>query len=264
MDTPFSVTPAKLNDLSAAEAVELFHQLLWAEAVSVGIATSLVNVPSNITVGDGGIDAEVNDAPKTSGQGIIKQGRTAYQIKTGPFSLSKVGHIRDILYRPMKTELQPRVKSCLDQGGTLVVVLFGWDGPDKTDQQLVNAFRLKLVAIDKKYANSPIEVWRPNQLAKFLEPYPSLRMKALRVFGEDFQIHEEWSQWWEMKPPMHADANQNDVMSALRHGLREDSGGVHIRILGETGVGKTRLVLEATSTSDLAPLVVYFQSPKAL
>ena len=51
-------------------------------------------MPSSITVADGGIDAEVQNISASSGQGIIKQGLTRYQIKTGNFSLSKEDHIK--------------------------------------------------------------------------------------------------------------------------------------------------------------------------
>ena len=67
--------------------MDLFRELLWAEATATGIGKNLISVPSAITVADGGIDADVTDAEPQGGQGLIKEGMTRYQIKTGSFSL---------------------------------------------------------------------------------------------------------------------------------------------------------------------------------
>ena len=50
---------------------------------------------------------------------------------------------------------------------------------------------------------------------------------------------------------------QNRIIESIRAQLRQSDLGTHIRILGEAGIGKTRLVLEATKTDDLAPLIIY-------
>ena len=49
--------------MSPQEAVDFFREMLWAEATALGIGINLINVPGAITVGDGGIDAEVRDVP---------------------------------------------------------------------------------------------------------------------------------------------------------------------------------------------------------
>lgn len=52
-----------------------------------------------------------------------------------------------------------------------------------------------------------------------------------------------------------------DMREKLRGG--DASGPVHVRVSGEPGSGKTRLVLEATRTADLAPRIVYAEDPPA-
>ena len=94
MDTIFTVKNDDLERLSPEEAVDLFRELLWAEATALGLGKNLINVPTAITVADGGIDAEVRDAQVVGGQGIIKQGLTRYQIKTGDFSPSNEANVK--------------------------------------------------------------------------------------------------------------------------------------------------------------------------
>ena len=255
--TIFAVTKDDLKRLNPEEAVDVFRELLWAEATTLGIGKNLINVPSSITVKDGGVDAEVQNAPISGTQGIIKPGITRYQIKTGDFSLGDDNNVRNILFKPKSLELNTRIKTCLDQDGTLAVVLFGWDNPDLEDNQAIDKFREKLVDIDKKYANAKIEVWRQNQIVGFLKPYPSL---ALRVNGRErarFQAHRSWSAQDDMRLPLQIGTGQQNFIARMQTALREDNDAVHVRVLGEAGIGKTRLVLEATRGDDLQPLVIY-------
>ncbi len=144
----FTVSSGELGALSPESAVNLFRELLWAEAAALGIGKHQINVPSAITVTDGGIDAEVEGAlvPVGRGQGLIRPGLTRYQIKTGNFSIGERNYVDRILFTPSslrkgaQRKLQPRVQSCLDRDGTLVVVLFGWDKPEIKDGQIVGVF----------------------------------------------------------------------------------------------------------------------------
>lgn len=260
MDTIFTVQNVDLERLSPAEAVELFRELLWAESVKVGSAASLIDVPSAINVADGGIDAEVRDAPSTTGSGIINQGLTRYQIKTGNFSLDDSG-IRDILFKPSTTELKPRVKGCLDRRGTLIIVLFGWDNPDRTDDQgIAHKFRAKLSAIQATYATARIEIWRQNNLRSYLSQFPSLALKANHRASLRFQTHQSWSREAEMSRLFKGGQAQQDMISGIQTQLRKNTEAVHLRIWGEPGIGKSRLVLEATGPDDLRPLVIHCDS----
>jgi hypothetical protein len=259
----FQLENIHIGALGPELAVEMFRQLLWAEATALGIATNLINVPSAITVKDGGIDAEVKDIAVAGGQGIIKEGLTRYQIKTGGFSLSGDGEIRKILFDD-KGALKPRVKTCLDNDGTLVVVLFGWDNPDQTDEKgVLQRFVELLAAVDEKYKTGKIEVWRQNNVIGFFSQYPSL---ALRMAGRDnaiFQSHNSWSRDAEMRREFKISEAQSKIIQAVKEELRNGGdAAIHIRIFGEAGIGKTRLVLEATRADHLSPIAIYCDASK--
>ena len=259
MDTIFTIKNEDFYRLSPQEAVDFFRELLWAEAAALGIGKNFINVPSAITVADGGIDAEIQNVSASGGQGIIKQGLTRYQIKTGNFSLSNESHIKSILFRDETNELKPRVKSCLDKEGTLIIVLFGWDNPVTEDDQLVNKFKEKL--IDQKYNNPKIEIWQQNNLISFLKPFPSLALKIKGLYKLGFQSHRSWSEDSEMRREFVAGEKQKEFISNLQTALRQENNeALHIRIYGEPGIGKTRLVLEVTRADDLLPLVIYVDS----
>jgi hypothetical protein len=57
METIFTVKNANLELLTALEAVDFFRELLWAEAVTLGIPKNCINVSSEITTPDGVLDS---------------------------------------------------------------------------------------------------------------------------------------------------------------------------------------------------------------
>lgn len=90
--------------------------------------------------------------------------------------------------------------------------------------------------------------------------FPSL---ALELLGRDdlrFQSFDSWKAQDDMTPELHVAPAQSEIIAHIRKTL-QGSDYQHIRVIGEPGIGKTRLVLEALSAEDLAPLVIY--SPHA-
>lgn len=262
-DNIFTVTNRDLASLSADRAVDIFRELLWAEATALGIGKHLITVPTAITVSDGGIDAEVRNVSLHPGQGLIKHGQTCYQIKTGTYSLRETRNIENILYRPLsrranaQLQLQPRVRSCLDNDGTLIIVLFGQDNPELQEDEYRKAFLEKLTAFDTKYQNAKIEIWQQGHISGFLAHYPSLALKVKGLMDSPFQTHFSWAMNDDMRHSFEIGEAQERLITTVREELRRNDRAIHIHIQGEPGIGKTRFVLEATRADDLLPLVVY-------
>ena len=259
MPSVFALHPSELGELGPEKAVDLFRELLWAEATSIGLGKNLINVPSRITVADGGIDAEVDAPEEPGGQGIIKGGATRYQIKSGSFDLTDT-EIKRILFKQDRTALKPRIQSCLGNHGTLVIVFFGWDDPDRQDSQCAEAFKDVLVAHSPEYASAKIEIWRQNTIAGFLNNFPSLVSALKGLSDSNFVSHSVWASEAEMRAPFVTGEQQKTFIDSIRQALRNNTDAIHIRVNGEPGIGKTRLVLEATSEDDLAPLVIYYSN----
>ncbi|MCK5140066.1 MAG: hypothetical protein KAQ85_09510, partial [Thermodesulfovibrionia bacterium] len=237
--------------------------MLCSEATKSGIPISNISVPSAITVADGGVDAEVKNADKESSLGMIKKGVTSFQIKTGNFPLTQPSKIKEILFKKdSSTELKERVKSCLDGNGTFAVVLFGWDNPETEDNQIQTHFRDILSEVNEKYAQAKIEIYTPNILIGFLKAFPPLALKANGRGSAQFRLHKTWGQDAEMQRKFQPNAQSSARIDMIQQSLAEDKKPVHIRILGEPGIGKTRIVFEATRPKHLSPLVIYCESPQ--
>ncbi|MDR3487382.1 MAG: hypothetical protein P4M05_21060 [Bradyrhizobium sp.] len=278
----FDVTPTELGYLGPDLAVAVLRQMLWAESSNLGIPISEVDVPFAITTSDGGVDAVVNQAPTTVGNGLIFAPRTCYQVKAGDFSVSAstLGKIEELLIVPAaiserikkksrvkpaisgkhykKENVSPRIRECLDAGGTFVVLLFGNDGIDTEESATANAIQKFISEVDSSYCGAKIKVWRQSRICGLLRQFPAVSLQVKNLPGFQLLSHSQWADRAEMRPEFVAAPEQQRSIDDLRAAIRSDSqGAIHVWVLGEPGIGKTRLVLEALRTEDLSVLVLY-------
>ncbi len=259
MDTIFTVTKENLEHLSPEEAVAFFRELLWAEAGRTKVALSKIRISSWVDVPDGGIDAVVESNPLVPSD-LIKEEQTGYQIKAGTsFKPWQDAQIKKELFGtkvPSKENLGSSIRNYLDNNGTYVLVCFKQDFANNQHRQAVEA--IKYYFKQCGYPSPKVEVWGQSNLLGYLKLFPSL---ALRITGRDtlrFQTHHSWSQDAEMRKPYVIGQEQKDRLVSIQEELRRISEeAIHIRIYGDPGIGKTRLVLEATREEDLQSLVVY-------
>ena len=95
-------------------------------------------------------------------------------------------------------------------------------------------------------------------LTGFLESFPSLALQLNGYEGAHFQTHDSWSQNGDMQVPFVQGQSQEELIARIQNELRgETKLQFTCACLGEPGIGKTKLVLEATKTDDLSPLVIY-------
>ena len=147
------------------------------------------------------------------------------------------------------------MRACLDQDGTYVLVCFGLDLTDKDRQSAGTNLRELLRTCG--YENPSIDVWSINNLTSFLAPFPALALQLNRRSSARFETHYQWSTHDDMRGEFQPGPSQGKHLALIQQELRRNDRPVHVRVLGEAGIGKTRLVLEATAAEDLCPLIIY-------
>lgn len=275
----FDVTPAELGQLGPEPAVDVLREMIWAEASNLGIPISDTDIPFAVTTSDGGIDAEVLAADIAQGRGLIFAPRTSYQVKAGDFGVhpGRPALIEELLVKPTSIaarkkervalsgnaytvdDLSPRVRSCLDGGGTFVVALFGNDNIDTEEAATAKAIVKFLADVDPRYENASIKVWRQSQLCGLIRKFPAIALRIKNSAGLPLLSFDDWSSRLDMLPNFVPAPDQQREIDIIRGALRAGNP-IHIRLLGEPGIGKTRLVLEALRTEDLQSLVLYAES----
>src|SRR5207302_1274292 len=124
-------------------------------------------------------------------------------------------------------------------------------------QRLKSENLLRELFVQCGYKNPQVAVWGQNEILGMLQQFPSL---LLRLSGRDqlvFETHESWASHDDMRLGLQLGTSQSEFVANLQTELRRDDEAVLVHIWGEAGIGKTRLVLEATSADDLKPLVLY-------
>jgi hypothetical protein len=274
---PFDVRTDDLIQIEAGQAVELFRQLLVIEAVKTGIPITGVDVPAAITVADGGLDAEVAGlSGAVLPAGLISKGLTRYQIKTGSFSASKASDIRSLLVQPKfargdrqrtKDELQQRVLSCFEKGGTFVVVLFGSDLVGTADDHGATQISEFMAAIDPAFARVAVRIIRANQLCSAINVLaPGIAMRLNRVQGHDDAVFHDLSfvaESCDLEIDVYQSTGELDrAAEQITRAADSINGFQHVRVLGDAGAGKTHLMYRALSASQLSGCVLYCRDPE--
>jgi hypothetical protein len=260
----FAIEHATLDRLSITSAVEAFRDLLWARATERGIPTTRISISSSVHTPDGGVDGSILDGsgPPIEDDELLTSG-TRFQIKTGKFAPWQLSSINNELFGKNGSgfeNLGLGIQETLLSGKRFVLVCTGIDPIDsdvrKARDNLVSAFA------KCGYPDAEVEVWGQTSLIGLFQRYPSL---CLQLLGHDqggFRDCVSWSSDEDMQPAVHYGPEQQLLIDELRAELRLGHTP-HLRLIGEPGVGKTRLALELIRADDLAPSVLYIRDGRS-
>jgi len=252
-----SFNPNILSNLSAEAAITRFRELLQCEAKYAGLRPDAITISANLNVSDGGIDAQVESTHSLPQDTFLKVGRNGFQLKTGtsfkPWQQSSLR--KELLSK--SGELVSEVRRTLELNGHYLLVCFGLDltPQQRNDSHSLIAGLFANAGFSNKSAQ--IEVLGQSQIASYFERYPSLRLSLMGGSDDDYLSVSEWSQHAHMSNQIALSEDQSQLINTFRERLQGETK--HIRILGEPGIGKTRLVLEAVRSEEIAPGVLYVQ-----
>jgi transcriptional regulator with XRE-family HTH domain len=259
--TIVSLDATTLAALDPRECIEAFRDLLWCEARRIGLPVTKIDVCCR-EISDGGVDARVADVATDISE-ILHRGITSFQVKSGsaakPWQKSWLS--RELFGSKSSAlsvrALAPAVAQCLREEGRYVLVCFG---VDCTPEQ-VGICKEALREFFRKcgFAEARVDVWSQQHLIPLFSTFYSLCLQLSGRRDLEFQSYASWRLSAEMSRDLHLGEEQERFIVQIR-GLLRDGQVRHVRVTGDPGLGKTRLVLEALSDRDLAPAVVYVSS----
>lgn len=257
MNGLLNVPIAAITALTAEEAVTVIRSTLRAECRYGCVSPASLTISDRLTVADGGIDAEVNvtvgrDVPADC---LFRHGLTGFQIKSGTsFKPWTKSAIRGELLNS-QGNLYNEVQRLVQRGGRYVVICTGHDLTPEQRNEARNQIAAVLTEIGYSGFADRIEVFGASQLAAFIERYPGVASLLIADPIQEALVYEEWARDDHMSNSFQMAKEQSELIDQIRQGLFDDAK--HIRVLGEPGLGKTRLVLEALRDVNIAPLVLY-------
>jgi hypothetical protein len=242
----FEVSAPAIGNLTSEQFVAFVAHLVRAELVLYGGAPDDF-LGSFAPGADGGRDATTRRiVQQRDGSDVfIPEGETVWQCKAE-------------LRAPSVTELaeemsKPKPLSCLERGGNYTFLA---QKPDRDEDETEGM--LKSIALMNGFDETRVRFFAQHRLAEFARRHPSLALLPFfPLRPEGLEPFETWQRDHEsiaFEPAAHA-----NKLHELRAGIR--SGRFHVAVTGPTGVGKSRLVLEAIRELQLTSLIAYASSP---
>ena len=255
--SPFEVAGAHISALTERTFPDLLRRLLNAEAEANNLPADGIQVASNIHAADGGVDGRIiwSDGPACTP--FLRGRLNQFQLKAGNISPSQAG--KEVT---KKGAVKDMVRSALADGGRYIMLCAHSYTPTQID---VRRARIREALRDAGMTihDDQVDFRDADQIALWANRHPSVAV-WVKEQTEPGTIgpFRSWSSWArDDRPPWVEDERLPVFGDHLRDLVAEPRQIV--RVVGPSGVGKTRLVFEALGHTEeeaglcLRDLVMY-------
>ncbi|MBD2471541.1 hypothetical protein H6G90_28525 [Nostoc sp. FACHB-145] len=274
----FSVSPSQIEKLNSEQLVELLKKLLHAEAQRSGISLRGVSVPLQITIPDGGEDARISWTGGFEQTDYLPSRFCIFQAKATdpkPAGWKKEVWTKDSKKKGAAPKLNEAVIKAIAENGSYIgftiAVLIG----SKYDERIDGIKQ----GIREAGANpdqlKTVDIYDANKIADWVSRYPAIALwlneKQSGLSLKGFQTVEAWGR----KAEIISISQVEDKASRFFIGseiiadnsltfdkVKERIGDFltdftkSVRVIGSSGVGKTRFIYEVlrdtTTTAKIA------------
>ncbi|WP_313458281.1 hypothetical protein [Pseudomonas sp.] len=249
----FDITPDDINQLNDIDLRELVGRLCEAELIGQNLSPAAVTWGGNQTAADGGLDVRVALPPGVSIEGFIPRGSTGFQVKKPDMPRAEI--LSEM--RPTGA-LRPVIQELADEAGSYVIVSSTGSTADSALRHRRDAMRAALCDIGN--ANElHTDFYDRTRLATWVRCYPGLITWVREKVGRALTGWRPYGPWsgtaegvdaeylfddkLRLHLGKHRDAPAQSVTEVI-DGLRDElsQSGKIMRLVGLSGVGKTRLV----------------------
>lgn len=247
----FAVTASDIEQLNDEQARELIARLCKAELRCKGIGTAPVTWGGDQRAKDGGVDVRVDIAPAIGISGYIPRDATAYQVKAENFAPAKIpGEMAP------KDVLRPAVEELNKSSGAYVIV----STKDSCSDAFLKKRKKAMVECLEKHdlaGGVHIDFYDSRRIADWAGNHPGVLVWLRSALGKPIQGWKPYGPWAYQEtsiedeylvddrtkvfvPNTDEAISVTDAINRLRGELARNR--VSARIVGLSGVGKTRLV----------------------
>ena len=253
--SPFEVTAEDITGLSA-DLPNLLRRLLHAEARTSNLPGARIHVSGNTSAPDGGEDGRICWEGGPEETPFLPSRFCQFQVKGGKVTLSSA---RKEVQRD-SGEIKPMVKAALAEGGHYVL-LCSHQYAQKDIQARENGIREVVQRSGLAVQDDRILFQDASQIAAWVNTHPAVAVWVLeRTRPGLVDSFGSWSNWRDrfehFRSPWVADERLSMVQESC---VRARQPQAVVRLVGLSGIGKSRLVLEALGPENLKlqDLVLY-------
>lgn len=239
---PFEVTGAHIGALSAPHLVILTRRLLVAEAAKNRIPLDGIHVGSNLTAADGGVDGSIQWVGAPDRTPYLPSRNCVMQVKASAITPGRAA--KDIL--TTAGDLEPAIRATLEAGGTYIMLCnrpyVGLEVARRAVAliEAAEAQGLKVNALQVAFRDA-------DQIATWVNEHPQVatwvQEQTQPGLATTFRTYTHWAGRHEHETPFVDDERLAAVRAAVRPAVEQEREVV--RVVGLSGLGKSRLVLEA-------------------
>ena len=265
---PFEVTGEHIKVLNERMFPHLLRRLLSAEALANDLPADGIHVAGNVTASDGGEDGRITWTGGPDRTAFLPSRLVQFQLKAGKIPPVAAG--RDVLIR--EGEVKNMVCSVLEAGGHYVMLSthpYAQKGIEARKTRIRAALRGAGMTID----DDQVHFRDADQIAEWVNRHPSVAIWVKeQTQPGTIGPFRSWFHWANRaehhRSPWVEDERLSDLRAHLHERVTEPRGIA--RVVGLSGVGKSRLALEAfgpdteeTGTPLLSDLVLYADESEA-
>ena len=252
--SPIEVSGEDVKLLSNEQFADLLRRLLQAEALDNDIPLDGIHVAHNITAPDGGEDARIFWEGGVDRTNFLPARKCQFQMKTGRVTPAIAGQ-----EMTTRGQIKPMVREVIEAGGNYIMLSTQpqtGQGIDARELNIREAIRDAGLAVN----DDQVAFKDGSQIATWVNWHPSV---ATWLSGcvrpgsvGPFTTREGWGRRLEHRTVSFSDDSR---LPELRERIRSCATvpGSTLRVVGLTGVGKSRLVFEAFGGEAEEALVMY-------
>lgn len=238
---PLEIEPKHIGSLNPEQLTRLLKKLLHLEAEANNILKSAVDVSLKINMPDGGEDGRIQWKSGPEETAYIPNRFTLFQCKAQSMGEAKC---KNEIFIERERELKPKVKEVFDARGTYVLFYYKTAKRDS----LINGFRKGLKRAGRgDWQTADIKIYDAEKIADWVNEFLQTVVYVCNCNSICIPCElKTWEMWAEYEENKY-EYIPNTTLKGYIKTLREESSKEHsvIRIVGLSGLGKTRLALEA-------------------
>jgi len=251
-----------INHLKADELSQLLHSLIMLEARHKNLQDWDELVPFNITTGDAGSDGRASWNGTPTRTHWLPNKLTIFQNKAT--TLTAPACYKEILEPPKKKVKKRKLKSQIEKlvlANGCYILFTNKSLVDETIEDRKKKFREAIKdAGHANYSTIDIDVYDANKIKDWCNQYIAAVTLVQGFNGihrpQGFKIWEKW--YATSKANETAYQTNNIILTNIKLIQDSISSEKVIRVTGQSGLGKTRLVLETFRENPLMKSVIYY------
>ncbi len=260
--SPFEVTGQDIAALTERTFPDFLRRVLDAEAETNSLPVPRIHVSSNIHAADGGEDGRISWRGGPSQTPFLRSRLCQFQLKAGGVSPARAA--RDVLAKD--SSVKDAVRSALEAGGHYAMLCAHAYTPQQVEERS-SRIRRALRSAGMEITDDQVDFLDADQIARWANRYPAVAIWVKeQTQPGTMDCFRSWGHWAE-RPEHHGSPWVEDPrLPELRLALQTLATEPHgiARVVGLSGVGTSRLVLEALRRNEdeelghgLTSLVMY-------